>query len=185
MLEKGMILPPVPSQLVLLRPNPLLQWRLGALTALVFFLMLVVCNFSHLNPHFLGFCFLLSDLQMPEKGMILPPVPSQLVLLRPNPLLQWRLGALTALVFFLMLVVWSIDGCSIQSFVEPWRFNAYSVRISPFPSPLMSPKPKLQKPTKSSSFFSRRRRHRRSFFFSRRISLANFRHYLFRCQIQF
>lgn len=81
--------------------------------------------------------------KMPEKGMIFPPVPSQLVILRPSPLLQWRLGALTALVCFLMLVVWSIDGCSIQSFVQPWRFNAYSVRISPSPSPFMSTKPNL------------------------------------------
>ncbi|XP_019100229.1 PREDICTED: uncharacterized protein LOC104720241 isoform X2 [Camelina sativa] len=91
---------------------------------------------------------------MPDKGVILHPVPSQLLILRPSPLLQWRLGALTALVFFLMLVFWSIDGCSIQTFVEPWRFNAYSVkispspsshslRISPSPSPLTSPQPNL------------------------------------------
>ncbi|VVA96664.1 unnamed protein product [Arabis nemorensis] len=84
---------------------------------------------------------------MPEKGAILSPVPTQLMILRPSPLLQWRLGALTALVFFLVLVVWSIDGCSIQSFVEPWRINAYSslrVNPSPAPSPIPSPKPHRQ-----------------------------------------
>ncbi|ESQ49428.1 hypothetical protein EUTSA_v10020342mg [Eutrema salsugineum] len=78
---------------------------------------------------------------MPEKGAILSPVPNQLLILRPSPLLQWRLGALTALVFFLMLVVWSIDGCWIQSFVDPWRFNAYSVRLNSSPSPSPSPSP--------------------------------------------
>ncbi|KAF8101176.1 hypothetical protein N665_0209s0034 [Sinapis alba] len=76
---------------------------------------------------------------MPEKGAILTPVQSQLLILRPSPLLRWRLGALTTLVFFLMLVVWSIDGCSIQSFVEPWRLNAYSLRVSTSPSPSPSP----------------------------------------------
>ncbi|XP_009129647.1 uncharacterized protein LOC103854459 [Brassica rapa] len=79
---------------------------------------------------------------MPEKGAILSPVQSQLLTLRPSPLLRWRLGALTTLVFFLMLVVWSIDGCSIQTFVQPWRLNAYSLRVSTSPSP--SPSPSLK-----------------------------------------
>ncbi|CAH8356617.1 unnamed protein product [Eruca vesicaria subsp. sativa] len=79
---------------------------------------------------------------MPEKGTTLSPVQSQLLILRPSPLLRWRLGALTTLVFFLMLVVWSIDGCSIQTFVQPWRLNAYSLRLTPSPSP--SPSPSLK-----------------------------------------
>ncbi|CAL9230845.1 unnamed protein product [Arabidopsis halleri] len=59
---------------------------------------------------------------MPEKVVIPSPAVS--------PLHQWRLSALTSLVFFLMVVVWSIDGCTIKSFIESWRFNAYSIRLT-------------------------------------------------------
>lgn len=38
-----------------------------------------------------------------------------------SPLLQWRFGLLTALVLAGMAVVWSIDGCTVKSFLEAWR----------------------------------------------------------------
>ncbi|PON80175.1 cytochrome P450 family protein [Parasponia andersonii] len=40
-----------------------------------------------------------------------------------SPLLQWRFGLLTTLVLVSMVVVWSIDGCNIRSFLEAWRSN--------------------------------------------------------------
>ncbi|KAJ0249668.1 Cytochrome P450 family protein [Hirschfeldia incana] len=85
-----------------------------------------------------------------EKGPILSPTPNQLLLQRSSPLLQWRLSAITALVFSLMVFVWSIDGFSIQTFAEPWRLSAYSIRVSfsPSPSPSPSPKPHLTEPHK-------------------------------------
>lgn len=51
-----------------------------------------------------------------------------------SPLHQWRLSALTSLVFFLIVVVWSIDSCSIRSFIKSWRFNSYSIRLTSPPS---------------------------------------------------
>ncbi|KAJ7980124.1 Cytochrome P450 family protein [Quillaja saponaria] len=58
---------------------------------------------------------------MPEKGVSLTPA-NQWVLMS-RPLLQWRFGLLTAFVFIGMVVVWSIDGCTIKSFIEAWRFR--------------------------------------------------------------
>ncbi|PPS17109.1 hypothetical protein GOBAR_AA03472 [Gossypium barbadense] len=48
---------------------------------------------------------------MPEKGGSFVPVH------------QWRLGLLTALVLVGMVVVWSIDGCTIKTFVQSWQFK--------------------------------------------------------------
>ncbi|KAH1091404.1 hypothetical protein J1N35_018661 [Gossypium stocksii] len=48
---------------------------------------------------------------MPEKGGGFVPVH------------QWRLGLLTALVLVGMVVVWSIDGCTIKTFVQSWQFK--------------------------------------------------------------
>ncbi|GLT81466.1 hypothetical protein SLA2020_528510 [Shorea laevis] len=59
---------------------------------------------------------------MPEKGGNGPPLLNQWVL-RSSPLHQWRFGLLTALVFVGMVVVWSIDGCTIQSFIQSWKFK--------------------------------------------------------------
>ncbi|CAH2072393.1 unnamed protein product [Thlaspi arvense] len=69
---------------------------------------------------------------MPEKGLIPSLAQNQVTNHhRLSPLHQWRFGALTSLAFFLMVVVWSIDGCTMKSFVESWRFNAYySVRVT-------------------------------------------------------
>lgn len=38
-----------------------------------------------------------------------------------SPLLQCRFGLLTALVLAGMVVVWSIDGCTVNNFLEAWR----------------------------------------------------------------
>ncbi|GLT47485.1 hypothetical protein SLA2020_211800 [Shorea laevis] len=59
---------------------------------------------------------------MPEKEADGPPL-SNTWGLRFSPLHQWRFGLLTALVFVGMIVVWSIDGCTIQSFIQSWRFK--------------------------------------------------------------
>lgn len=49
------------------------------------------------------------------------------------PLHQWRFGLLTALVFVGIVVVWSIDGCTFQVFIKPWRFKQdyINVKVSP------------------------------------------------------
>ncbi|GKV35380.1 hypothetical protein SLEP1_g43654 [Rubroshorea leprosula] len=59
---------------------------------------------------------------MPEKEADGPPL-SNTWGFRFSPLHQWRFGLLTALVFVGMIVVWSIDGCTIQSFIQSWRFK--------------------------------------------------------------
>ncbi|XP_010524790.1 PREDICTED: uncharacterized protein LOC104802744 [Tarenaya hassleriana] len=84
---------------------------------------------------------------MPEKGGVLSPATSQVTILRPSPLHQWRFGALTALVFFLMVVVWSIDGCTIKGFIEPWRWNSYSMRVDASSSSNVTKNHHLQDPT--------------------------------------
>jgi hypothetical protein len=43
--------------------------------------------------------------------------------MRSSLLLHWRFGVLTALVFVGMIVVWSMDGCTIKSFLEAWRLR--------------------------------------------------------------
>ncbi|KAJ7954957.1 Cytochrome P450 family protein [Quillaja saponaria] len=58
---------------------------------------------------------------MPEKGVSSPRAKQWVP--RSSPLLQWRFGFLTAFVFVGMVVVWSIDGCTIKSFIEAWRFR--------------------------------------------------------------
>ncbi|KAF5752306.1 hypothetical protein HS088_TW01G00214 [Tripterygium wilfordii] len=58
---------------------------------------------------------------MPEKGVILQ-FPNSWTL-RSSPFLQWRLPILTAFVLVAMVVVWSIDGCTIKSFIETRRFK--------------------------------------------------------------
>ncbi|XP_021904852.1 uncharacterized protein LOC110819839 [Carica papaya] len=60
---------------------------------------------------------------MPEKGLSSAPSPKYWAFFRSNPLHQWRFGVLTALVFVSMLVVWSIDGCTMKSLLEAWRFR--------------------------------------------------------------
>uniref|UniRef100_A0A2P2JKG7 Uncharacterized protein n=1 Tax=Rhizophora mucronata TaxID=61149 RepID=A0A2P2JKG7_RHIMU len=64
---------------------------------------------------------------MPEKGVISPQSgsssPSKWQILPLGTLIQWRFHILTALVFTGMLVVWSVDGCNIKSFIESWRFS--------------------------------------------------------------
>ncbi|KAK4773190.1 hypothetical protein SAY87_028209 [Trapa incisa] len=39
----------------------------------------------------------------------------------PFPIVQWRFGAMTMFVFLGMLVVWSIDGSIVRSFIGLWR----------------------------------------------------------------
>lgn len=39
------------------------------------------------------------------------------------PMHQWRFGVLTALVFVGMVVVWSVDGCTIGNFIQAWRLR--------------------------------------------------------------
>ncbi|ESQ41914.1 hypothetical protein EUTSA_v10013116mg [Eutrema salsugineum] len=78
---------------------------------------------------------------MPGKGVIPSPALSQVMNNhRLSPLHQWRFGALTSLVFFLMILLWSIDGCTIKSFVESWRLNAYSMRVTASSSSSLKPK---------------------------------------------
>ncbi|CAN6872177.1 unnamed protein product [Brassica oleracea] len=74
---------------------------------------------------------------MPEKRMTPSPALSHH---RPSPLHQWRFSVLTSLVFFLMVIVWSIDGCTIKTFIDSWRLNAsYSMRVTAS-SPSAKPK---------------------------------------------
>ncbi|KAJ4722366.1 Cytochrome P450 family protein [Melia azedarach] len=56
---------------------------------------------------------------MPEKVVV--PSPKQRLLL--GAMHQWRFGVLTALVFLGMVVVWSIDGCTVSNFIEAWKFK--------------------------------------------------------------
>ncbi|WRX21337.1 hypothetical protein QQP08_013824 [Theobroma cacao] len=60
---------------------------------------------------------------MPEKGGSFLPPPSSAWMLRSSPLHQWRFGLLTALVFVGMVVVWSIDGCTVKNFIQSWQFK--------------------------------------------------------------
>lgn len=39
-----------------------------------------------------------------------------------SSILHWRFGVLTALVLVGMVVVWSIDACTIRSFIQSWRY---------------------------------------------------------------
>jgi len=39
------------------------------------------------------------------------------------PMLHWRVGLLTALVLVGMVVIWSIDGCTIKSIIQAWRYQ--------------------------------------------------------------
>ncbi|KAK2646906.1 hypothetical protein Ddye_022101 [Dipteronia dyeriana] len=55
---------------------------------------------------------------MPEKMTVLPKQ-----WLVSGPMRQWRFGVLTALVFIGMVVVWSVDGCTIRNFIEARRFK--------------------------------------------------------------
>ncbi|KAL5782512.1 hypothetical protein ACOSP7_007541 [Xanthoceras sorbifolium] len=55
---------------------------------------------------------------MPEKIVM---APKQWLL--SGPMHQWRFGVLTALVFFGMVVVWSVDGCTIKNFIDTRRFK--------------------------------------------------------------
>ncbi|XP_028759949.1 uncharacterized protein LOC114731037 [Neltuma alba] len=38
-----------------------------------------------------------------------------------SPILHWRFGLLTALVLVGMVVVWSVDACTIKNFIQAWR----------------------------------------------------------------
>jgi hypothetical protein len=69
-------------------------------------------------------CFFLAD--MPEKGEN-----QSWLFYRSNFVLQWRLHMLTAFVFFVMVVVWSMDGGTIKSVVESRRFAKQYLTINP------------------------------------------------------
>ncbi|KAB1214253.1 hypothetical protein CJ030_MR5G023166 [Morella rubra] len=58
---------------------------------------------------------------MPEKAG--NSLPLNLLIPRSSPLLHWRFGVLTVLVFVGMVVVWSVDGCTMKSFLEGWRLR--------------------------------------------------------------
>lgn len=73
---------------------------------------------------FFFFClfvlFGLVGLQMPEK-VALSSSPKKWVL--SGPMHQWRFGVLTALVFMGVVVLWSIDGCTIGNIVQVWNLK--------------------------------------------------------------
>ncbi|KAJ8766482.1 hypothetical protein K2173_022541 [Erythroxylum novogranatense] len=61
---------------------------------------------------------------MPEKAVNTDPAPNPSKWLPFSVhLLQWRFRVLTALVFVGMVIVWSLDGSTIKSFIESWRFK--------------------------------------------------------------
>ncbi|XWS09041.1 hypothetical protein CRYUN_Cryun40dG0051600 [Craigia yunnanensis] len=64
---------------------------------------------------------------MPEKGGRFLPLSSNAWMLRSSPVHQKRFGLLTALVLVGMVVVWSIDGCSIRNFIQSWQFKQYYI----------------------------------------------------------
>ncbi|KAE8690509.1 hypothetical protein F3Y22_tig00110895pilonHSYRG00657 [Hibiscus syriacus] len=39
------------------------------------------------------------------------------------PVHQWRFGLVTTLVLVGMVIVWSIDGCTIKDFIQSWQFK--------------------------------------------------------------
>ncbi|XP_027338475.1 uncharacterized protein LOC113852420 [Abrus precatorius] len=47
-----------------------------------------------------------------------------------SPILNWRFGLLTLLVLVGMVVVWSIDGCTVRNIIEAWRYgqDSFSLR---------------------------------------------------------
>ncbi|KAF8016962.1 hypothetical protein BT93_H2226 [Corymbia citriodora subsp. variegata] len=59
---------------------------------------------------------------MREKGANSPP-PFHQWFHRPSSAVPWRFGVLSALVFVGMLVVWSIDGCTVSGLLDAWRFK--------------------------------------------------------------
>lgn len=60
--------------------------------------------------------------QMREKGANLPPPPLHpWGLHRPSSAVNWRFGGLSALVLVGMLVVWSVDGCTVSGLLDAWR----------------------------------------------------------------
>ncbi|OMO81407.1 hypothetical protein COLO4_23594 [Corchorus olitorius] len=62
---------------------------------------------------------------MPEKGSgscLRPPSNTWKIIVR-SAMQQWRLGLLTALVFVGNVVVWSINDCTIKSFIQSWQFK--------------------------------------------------------------
>ncbi|XVF64965.1 hypothetical protein PTKIN_Ptkin09bG0209100 [Pterospermum kingtungense] len=60
---------------------------------------------------------------MPEKGGTFLPLPSNAWMPRSSPVHQWRFGLLTSLVLVGMVVVWSVDGCTIKNFLQSWQFK--------------------------------------------------------------
>ncbi|GAY61997.1 hypothetical protein CUMW_214410, partial [Citrus unshiu] len=58
--------------------------------------------------------------RMPEK-VALSSSPKKWVL--SGPMHQWRFGVLTALVFMGVVVLWSIDGCTIGNIVQVWNLK--------------------------------------------------------------
>ncbi|KAK6913870.1 hypothetical protein RJ641_021191 [Dillenia turbinata] len=68
---------------------------------------------------------------MPEKGSkVLTPQWS----FRSKPIFHWRFGLLVGSVFLGMLVVWSIDGCTVNSLVSTWnsKRDYHSVKVENF-----------------------------------------------------
>lgn len=60
---------------------------------------------------------------MPEKGGGFLPLQSNACMPRSSPVHQWRFGLLTSLVLVGMVVVWSIDGCTLKNFLHSWQFK--------------------------------------------------------------
>lgn len=69
----------------------------------------------------MGLIFFFWKLVMPEKVVISPPA-NQWALWS-IPIIHWRVGLLTVLVLVGMVLVWSIDGCTVKHFIEAWRYR--------------------------------------------------------------
>ncbi|XP_057419237.1 uncharacterized protein LOC130713491 [Lotus japonicus] len=65
--------------------------------------------------------------------VVISPPPNQWPLWS-IPVLHWRVGLLTALVLVGMVLVWSIDGCTVKTFIQLWRYRQ-DYQNSPFVSP--------------------------------------------------
>ncbi|CAN1129480.1 hypothetical protein LINPERPRIM_LOCUS17462 [Linum perenne] len=81
---------------------------------------------------------------MPEKGTNSPRSKLSHLpwLFRPSPIHHWRFHFLTALVFLGMVLVWSIDGCTIKTFIQSLRSDQHhyqqllTVKFHPQPTNL-------------------------------------------------
>ncbi|KAG5011220.1 hypothetical protein JHK87_019735 [Glycine soja] len=79
-----------------------------------------IATFAVLEGGFVGGCsgvVAFCD-AMPEKVVISPQWALWSI-----PMLHWRVGLLTALVMVGMVVVWSIDGCTVKNIIQAWRYQ--------------------------------------------------------------